>query len=109
MPVAANRLFCNVAGPARGERTRLRPARGMLCESSMAAADPSTWETALLEQLMRRVQIVVEHHRHRQQPIDPREIVAYVLGEHERKHQGQLARIRSLLEEAVQSSIHGLR
>ncbi len=73
------------------------------------AADWAAWEAALLEQLMRRVQIVVEHHRHCQQPIDPREIVAYVLAEQERKHQGQLAQVRSMLEEAVRSLIHGLR
>ena len=73
------------------------------------APDRAVLEAALVAQLMRRVQIVIEHHRHHQQEIDAREIVAYVLAEQARKHQGQLAQIRCLLEEAAQSLIHGLR
>jgi hypothetical protein len=86
----------------------LAAAWGVLREAAMPA-DRADWESALLEQLMRRVQIVVEHHRHHEQPLDARQIVAYVLAEHERKHRGELAQIRSMLEEAVRSLIHGLR
>jgi len=84
----------------------LGAARGVLCLGPMAA---DSWDAMIVEQLLRRVQVVVQHHRHFEQPIDAREVVALVLAEHERRQREKIVQYRSILEDAVRALVHDIR
>jgi hypothetical protein len=80
----------------------------MLCFSAMESGAPP-WQTAVLQQLLRRLHIVVEHHRHHRQSVDARDVVGLVLAEHERRHRDQIIKYRAALEDAVRSLLYGIR
>jgi hypothetical protein len=67
-----------------------------------------SWSSTVFEQLLRRAQIVIQHHRYRQQPIDAREVVDRVRATYERRLEN-FVQYRGVLEEAVRSLIHGVR
>jgi hypothetical protein len=62
------------------------------------------WDEKAWTQLLRRAQLIVQHHRYHGQPVDARQVVQRVLASHPSP-----ARYRALLEEAVDSILCGFR
>lgn len=76
--------------PRGGGRSR---ARGVLALS-------------IVDKLLRRAWVIVEHYRRHRQPVDAREVVRRTLAS---QPQEKIVQYRAILEEAVESFIHGFR
>ena len=74
-----------------------------------ACCDVETMDAPIFEQLLRRAQIVVQHHRYHQQAVDASEVVERVLATCDADRARLALRYRGLLQQAVSSLIHGLR
>ena len=61
---------------------------------------------SIVEHLLRRARVIVEHYRRHQQPIDAREVVRRTLA---RQPRAMILQYRALLEEAVESFLRGFR
>ena len=66
-------------------------------------------DVSIFEQLLRRAQIVVQHHRYHQQAVDAHEVVERVLATCDAGRANMALQYRGLLQQAVLSLIHGLR
>lgn len=86
----------------------LAAARGVLRAEPMEVRK-KPWEPLVLQELLRRLRTVVEHHRYHGQSVDARQMVALVLAEFERSHQQQIVQYRATLEEAVRALLHDIR
>jgi hypothetical protein len=66
-------------------------------------------DAPIFEQLLRRAQVVVQHHRYHQQAVDAHEVVERVLATCDAGRASIALQYRGLLQEAVLSLIHGIR
>ena len=61
---------------------------------------------SIVETLLRRARVIIEHYRRYNQPVDAREVVRRTLATQPPE---KILQYRALLEEAVESFIHGFR
>jgi hypothetical protein len=86
--------FCNAAAPS----LRAPPAPDCGHEACL--------RHRIVEKLLRRARVIIEHYRRYNQPVDAREVVRRTLATQPPE---KILQYRALLEEAVESFIHGFR